>query len=171
MDNPKEFTLESTLSKKTLVNTVVLWLFVTFVAACAYMPEGEKQSYPFNEFFWFFISASVVFSFVGYIKFATRINLALTKDSLIISNAFKTPKSKYSLTDIIDFSWSSRPYNSVSRYGTVRLRKEYFVITLKNETAIKIKGDEFENYQEFQKYFFSYCKKNDININSIGRRD
>jgi hypothetical protein len=162
--NHNDVIIKSVLTKKTLINTVYLWFFVTFVAACAFMPDAG-QPYPIEEFIWFFIITSLIFGFVGYGKFLLRNNLTVTKESIFLLNEFTTTKTEYNLKDIIDYSWVSQPYNSSSKYGTVRLRKEFFKITFKNNDSIIIKGSDFKNYTEFQKFFYSFCKKNSISIN------
>jgi hypothetical protein len=141
----------------------VLWGFANFIALCALVPDKQENvSYPFGDLFIFILCSMVFFTVGGYINYSTKRKITIDTKVIRITSMFNKLVSEHLLADMVDFKWSNQPYDAGTRYGTVRLKKEYFIISFKNAMDIKISGNEFDNFDLIRNYLYNYCVNNQI---------
>lgn len=142
---------------------IAIWVLATFIAACACSPGQDEESYHFKSFFnATFIITGIIFTTSAFIILNMR-TLSVIDVKFIYKNHFTRSSINYTLTDIIDFTWSGRPVVTGGRYGPrSKLSNDMFTLRFKDGNEITIYISQYANFKEIRAFFYNYCIKHGI---------
>lgn len=135
---------------------VVLWFFFNLILSPAYVGDTELTMG------FIFISATIIF--VGTaVHHSRKSEMIIGENSFILLTRFPKRQEKYFLKDIIDFTWSGRPFSMFLRHGPhIRLSNHNFELHFDKMGTVTITEDQYANFSEIRKFFYNYCIDNGI---------
>lgn len=151
--------IESKIHSLYFIRPITLFLFFIFFTLLICLSLSEFKALLLI----FLISSSFTLG-LSYLLINRQYKICINDTTILCKAKFPNRETTYLLSDITDFKWRGTPFlafrmrNGRSQY----ISNDQFELTFSNGETLHIMIDQYSNFNELRKFFYSYCIKNKI---------